>query len=68
MEKCSGASQLIRTRTDLGWAALDIAAVNPDHEGVYTLHIANTEGEAATSASVKVICDWFLEKIFNFCP
>uniref|UniRef100_A0A914H0K8 Ig-like domain-containing protein n=1 Tax=Globodera rostochiensis TaxID=31243 RepID=A0A914H0K8_GLORO len=50
-----GASQLVRTRTDLGWAALDISAVNPDHEGVYTLKIANSEGEAASSASIKVV-------------
>lgn len=42
-----GASQLIRTRVDLGWAALDIGAVNMDHVGVYTLKIVNTEGEAA---------------------
>nr|CAD2187171.1 unnamed protein product [Meloidogyne enterolobii] len=49
-----GASQLIRTRNDLGWAAIDINGVNPDHTGVYTLHIVNTEGEAATSATVKV--------------
>ena len=49
-----GASQLIRTRQDLGWAALDINGVNMDHVGVYTLKIANSEGEAATSASVKV--------------
>ncbi|KAL3105626.1 hypothetical protein niasHT_021729 [Heterodera trifolii] len=49
-----GASQLIRTRNDLGWAALDISAVNMDHEGVYTLKIVNSEGEAATSASIKV--------------
>lgn len=49
-----GASQLVRTRADLGWAALDISACNPDHEGVYTLHIVNSEGEAASSASIKV--------------
>lgn len=49
-----GASQLIRTRQDLGWAALDISAVNMDHVGVYTLKIANSEGEAASSASLKV--------------
>lgn len=49
-----GASQLIRTRTDLGWAALDISGVNLDHVGVYTLKIANSEGEAASSASIKV--------------
>ena len=45
---------MIRTRSELGWASLDISAVNPDHEGVYTLHISNTEGEAASSASIKV--------------
>lgn len=49
-----GASQLIRTRFELGWACLDILAVNPDHEGVYTLRIINLEGEAASSATVKV--------------
>uniref|UniRef100_A0A914PTN8 Ig-like domain-containing protein n=1 Tax=Panagrolaimus davidi TaxID=227884 RepID=A0A914PTN8_9BILA len=49
-----GASQLIRTRSELGWATLEISAVNPDHEGVYTLHISNTEGEAASSATIKV--------------
>lgn len=49
-----GASQLIKTRSELGWAALDITTVNPDHEGVYTLRIINTEGEAATSATIKI--------------
>lgn len=49
-----GASQLIRTKAELGWAYLEILAVNPDHNGVYTIKIANTEGEAAASASVKV--------------
>lgn len=58
-----GASQLIRTRNDLGWAAIDINGVNPDHTGVYTLHIVNSEGEAATSATVKVNSNFYL-KIF----
>lgn len=49
-----GASQLVRTRSELGWACLDISAVNLDHEGVYTLRITNSEGEAASSATVKV--------------
>nr|CDQ05422.1 BMA-KETN-1, isoform j [Brugia malayi] len=49
-----GASQLIKTRSELGWAALDIGGVNPDHNGVYTLKIINSEGEAASSASIKV--------------
>uniref|UniRef100_A0A7E4ZS77 Immunoglobulin I-set domain protein n=1 Tax=Panagrellus redivivus TaxID=6233 RepID=A0A7E4ZS77_PANRE len=49
-----GASQLIKTRHELGWASLDIAAGNPDHEGVYTLNIANSEGDASSSASIKV--------------
>ncbi|OZC07058.1 hypothetical protein X798_05950 [Onchocerca flexuosa] len=49
-----GASQLVKTRSELGWAALDIGGVNPDHNGVYTLKIINSEGEAASSASIKV--------------
>ncbi|CAD5224123.1 unnamed protein product [Bursaphelenchus okinawaensis] len=49
-----GASQLIKTRSELGWAALDISAVNPDHEGVYTLKIVNTEGDASTSATLRI--------------
>ncbi|MFH4979231.1 hypothetical protein AB6A40_005940, partial [Gnathostoma spinigerum] len=49
-----GASQLIKTRSELGWATLEIDGVNPDHNGVYTLKIANTEGEASCSATVKV--------------
>uniref|UniRef100_A0A915DZ78 Ig-like domain-containing protein n=1 Tax=Ditylenchus dipsaci TaxID=166011 RepID=A0A915DZ78_9BILA len=49
-----GASQLIKTRGELGWACLDINGVNMDHNGVYTLKIVNSEGEAASSASVKV--------------
>ncbi|KAF8383875.1 ketn-1 [Pristionchus pacificus] len=49
-----GASQLVKTRHELGWATLDILSVNPDHNGMYTLHIANDQGEAASSASVKV--------------
>lgn len=49
-----GASQLVKTRSELGWACLEISAVNMDHNGVYTLHLVNSEGEAASSASVKV--------------
>jgi titin len=49
-----GASQLIRTRYELGWASLDIGGINPDQQGVYTLSISNSEGEAASSASIKV--------------
>ncbi|VDK72603.1 unnamed protein product [Litomosoides sigmodontis] len=49
-----GASQLMKTTSELGWAALDIGGVNPDHNGVYTLKIINSEGEAASSASIKV--------------
>lgn len=49
-----GASQLVKTRSELGWAALDIDGVNPDHNGIYTLKITNSEGEAASSASIKV--------------
>ncbi|KAM3716725.1 Kettin [Dirofilaria immitis] len=49
-----GASQLVKIRSELGWAALDINGVNPDHNGVYTLKIINSEGEAASSASIKV--------------
>ena len=44
----------LESRSELGWSSLDIAAVNLDHVGVYTLHIENSEGEAASSASVKV--------------
>uniref|UniRef100_F1KPJ7 Titin n=1 Tax=Ascaris suum TaxID=6253 RepID=F1KPJ7_ASCSU len=49
-----GASQLIKTRSELGWAVLDINGVNLDHNGIYTLKIINSEGEAASSASIKV--------------
>uniref|UniRef100_A0A915PRJ2 Ig-like domain-containing protein n=1 Tax=Setaria digitata TaxID=48799 RepID=A0A915PRJ2_9BILA len=49
-----GASQLVKTRSELGWAALDINGVNLDHNGIYTLKIINSEGEAASSASIKV--------------
>lgn len=28
-----GASQLVKTRHELGWATLDILSVNPDHNG-----------------------------------
>ncbi|GMR57574.1 hypothetical protein PMAYCL1PPCAC_27769, partial [Pristionchus mayeri] len=49
-----GASQLVKARHELGWATLDILSVNPDHNGMYTLHISNDQGEAASSASVKV--------------
>ncbi|KAI6230227.1 Hemicentin-1 [Aphelenchoides fujianensis] len=48
------ASQLIRTRSELGWACLIIDAVNLDHQGVITLKIRNTEGEAATSAKISI--------------
>ncbi|CAJ0586229.1 unnamed protein product, partial [Mesorhabditis spiculigera] len=48
------ASQLVQTRHELGWATLDILSVNPDHEGIYTFKIQNSQGEAASSAAVKV--------------
>ncbi|KJH46031.1 immunoglobulin I-set domain protein [Dictyocaulus viviparus] len=51
-----GASQLIQTHTELGWATLDISSANEDHNGIYTLTISNPEGEAVSTASVKVIC------------
>lgn len=50
-----GASQLVRIRSELGWTALDINGVNVDHNGVYTLKVVNSEGEAVTSASIKVL-------------
>ncbi|KAI6199682.1 hypothetical protein M3Y96_00652800 [Aphelenchoides besseyi] len=49
------ASQLVRTRSELGWACLEIGAVNPDHEGVYTIKIENTVGDAATSAKITCV-------------
>ncbi|VDN06754.1 unnamed protein product [Thelazia callipaeda] len=49
-----GASQLVKTQSELGWATLDIGGVNLDHNGIYTLKIINSEGEAASSASIKV--------------
>uniref|UniRef100_A0A0N5C356 Ig-like domain-containing protein n=1 Tax=Strongyloides papillosus TaxID=174720 RepID=A0A0N5C356_STREA len=49
------ASQLLFVRKELGWSCLDINGVNPDHIGVYTLKIKNTEGEAACSCTVKVL-------------
>ncbi|ETN87097.1 hypothetical protein NECAME_01255 [Necator americanus] len=50
-----GASQLIQTRQELGWATLDILSANEDHNGVYTLTISNSEGEAVSTAMVKVV-------------
>ncbi|CAI4222564.1 unnamed protein product [Auanema sp. JU1783] len=49
-----GASQLVQTRHELGWATLDILSVNEDHNGIYTLTISNEEGEALSTASIKV--------------
>ncbi|CAB3397921.1 unnamed protein product [Caenorhabditis bovis] len=48
------ASQLVQTRHELGWATLDILSVNEDHNGLYTLTISNSQGEAVSTASVKV--------------
>ncbi|KIH48203.1 immunoglobulin I-set domain protein, partial [Ancylostoma duodenale] len=50
-----GASQLVQTRQELGWATLDILSANEDHNGVYTLTITNSEGEAVSTAMVKVV-------------
>uniref|UniRef100_A0A158P8T2 Titin n=1 Tax=Angiostrongylus cantonensis TaxID=6313 RepID=A0A158P8T2_ANGCA len=50
-----GASQLIQTHHELGWATLDILSANEDHNGIYTLTISNPEGEMVSTASVKVI-------------
>ncbi|ULT87824.1 hypothetical protein L3Y34_007185 [Caenorhabditis briggsae] len=49
-----GASQLVQTKHELGWATLDISSVNEDHNGVYTLTISNSEGEAVSTASIRV--------------
>lgn len=49
------ASQLVKTGCDLGYATLDIQNAYVDHAGIYTLKLKNAEGEAATSASVKVL-------------
>ncbi|PAV62890.1 hypothetical protein WR25_23783 isoform D [Diploscapter pachys] len=49
-----GASQLVQTRHELGWATLDILSANEDHNGVYTLTISNSEGEAVSTCQVKV--------------
>lgn len=64
-----GASQLVKTRAELGWACLDINGVNLDHEGVYTLRVVNSEGEAASSATVKVagIGDILGESFVHHC-
>ncbi|VDO67652.1 unnamed protein product [Heligmosomoides polygyrus] len=48
------ASQLIQTHHELGWATLDIPTANEDHNGIYTLTISNSEGEAVSTAPVKV--------------
>lgn len=61
-----GASQLIKTKSELGWATLDINGVNVDHSGVYTLKIINSEGEAASSASIKVSIFLFKNLKINF--
>ncbi|EYC08130.1 hypothetical protein Y032_0067g131 [Ancylostoma ceylanicum] len=50
-----GASQLVQTRQELGWATLDILSANEDHNGVYTLTISNSEGEAVSTTMVKVV-------------
>ena len=66
-----GASQLIKTRSDLGYASCDIDATNADHEGVFELTglrthlntrmttksvlVRNSVGEATCSATVRVI-------------
>lgn len=50
-----GASQLVKLSGDLGWACLDIGAVNMDHVGVYTLKIENSEGDAARYEKIGAI-------------
>lgn len=49
------ASQLVKTNCDLGYATLDIQNAYADHSGLYTLKLKNSEGEAITSNSVKVL-------------
>ncbi|KAK6058392.1 hypothetical protein COOONC_04040 [Cooperia oncophora] len=48
------ASQLVQTHHELGWATLDIPMANEDHNGIYTVTITNSEGEAVSTAPVKV--------------
>lgn len=47
--------QLVRTSHELGIAVLDIVNAYPEHSGMYTLKISTVAGEAATSATVKVL-------------
>ncbi|OUC40200.1 immunoglobulin I-set domain protein [Trichinella nativa] len=50
------ASQLVKTKCELGHATLDIDnAYAEQHSGVYTLRLRNREGEVMTSCSVKVL-------------
>ncbi|KAL1245317.1 Kettin-like protein, partial [Trichinella spiralis] len=50
------ASQLVKTKCELGHATLDIGnAYAEQHSGVYTLRLRNREGEVMTSCSVKVL-------------
>uniref|UniRef100_A0A7I4YU80 Ig-like domain-containing protein n=1 Tax=Haemonchus contortus TaxID=6289 RepID=A0A7I4YU80_HAECO len=48
------ASQLVQTHHELGWATLDIPMANEDHNGIYTVTITNSVGEAVSTAPVKV--------------
>jgi hypothetical protein len=51
------ASQLVQTEWELGHASLHIVNAYANHSGLYTVNIANSEGTAAASATVKVgIC------------
>lgn len=48
------ASQLVQTEWELGHASLYIVNAYANHSGLYTVNIANSEGTAAASATVKV--------------
>lgn len=49
------ASQLDKTKCELGLATLDISSAHADHSGLYTLRLRNSEGEAVSSCSVRVL-------------
>ena len=43
---------------DFGYVALDIAGLRPEDEGIYSCRARNDLGEAVTTASVRIRCEY----------
>jgi hypothetical protein len=51
-------SSRIKQTHDFGFVALDIQGVRPEDQGTYIAKAQNLVGEAVTTASLQIICNY----------